>query len=86
VNAGDRVPLGELDLAEIGRALVMIAVTSRQMGHTTLASTARDYLQPSRDRNAEMRFVIDVLSQPVADVVSEEDLIAIVRARPRWEP
>lgn len=67
-----------LDVAEIGRALVMVAVISRLLGHDSMAGTVQSYLAPhGAAPTAEKRFVRDVLLGE--NPISEEEAIAALQ-------
>jgi hypothetical protein len=53
------VPFLELDLSRLGDALVRLALTSRQLGHTAAALTAQHYYHPA---SPEEKFLHDVFS------------------------
>ncbi len=79
----------ELDPYKVGSALMMIAATSRQLGHKTIRGTVDPYLRglvPDSYWSPEHRFVMDLLTKGAPEVITEDDLIAIAHGRPPWNP
>ena len=73
-TAHEQPQVQDLNLIDIGYALVRIAMTSRLMGHSNLTCTVRDYLSPhSGERSPEQQFVSDVLTG--GNPASEEEAV-----------
>jgi hypothetical protein len=77
--------LRELYPAALGSAVLSLAVTARQLGDT-VAGAARDYLAPHAvmHEEPEMDFLLDLLTRPIDEVVSEADLPWVISQR-EWE-
>jgi hypothetical protein len=78
----------ELDPYKVGEALMMIGVTSCQLGHRTIRGTIDPYLmsKPREEWSPEHLFVMDLLMKPPADVIPREEVHAVIRARPPFNP
>jgi hypothetical protein len=75
----EKTKVWDLDMEAVGNALVTVAITSRSLGHSSVHVTARDYLAPHQiPRSPERQFVLDLLTRPVNDVVSEEEMLTVV--------
>lgn len=79
----------ELDPYKVGSALMMIAATSRQLGHKTIRGTVDPYLRglvPDSYWSPEHRFVMDLLAKGAAEVITEDELVEVMRNRPQFNP
>ena len=61
------VPFLDLDLAQIGDALVRFALTARQLGHKSIASTVEDYSRPGPPEHNFVRDAFLLTPQEMAD-------------------
>lgn len=58
----------DLDLTQLGDALVRFALTARQLGHDCVARTVEDYSHPSD--SLELEFVRDVFLTSPEDIAT----------------
>ena len=63
-----------LDAEAVGKALIMLAVISRLMGHASIAHTARDYLLPHETGHdgPEWQFVLDLVANGTSPLITDE--------------
>ena len=72
---------------KIGQAFVALVLISRQMGHTDIRSTARDYLLPhaSADHSPEQLFVLAAVAGPDGGGMRPDELLPeMMRPTRRW--
>ena len=75
-------PVGDIldimnEAEKIGQAFVTLVLVSRQMGHTDIRSTARDYLLPhaSADHSPEQLFVLAAVAGPDGGGLRPDELL-----------
>jgi hypothetical protein len=78
----------ELDPYKVGEALMMLAVTSRQLGHKTVRGTIDPYLmsKPREEWSPEHIFVMDLLTKGAEAVVTLDELTTVLRNRAPFDP
>lgn len=62
-------PFEELDLTQLGAAVINAVAASALAGHADVASTLRDYA--TGVETAEARFLRDVMTKSIEDVTNE---------------
>jgi hypothetical protein len=75
-------PVGDIldvmnEAEKIGQAFVTLVLISRQMGHTDIRSTAREYLLPhaSADHSPEQLFVLAAVAGPDGGGMRPDELL-----------
>jgi hypothetical protein len=68
-----------LDSAAVGQALMKLAMISKQLGHGSVARTAKDYLLPhDLERTAEQWFILTLIVNGPDAVISDEQIASMV--------